>query len=243
VALELRFAPQLHTWNGLTLDQVMQSVIAAVDEAPASIKIKLIVCSLRHEDDKSIVPVNPIKELVDLAIRYKEHVGVFDLAADEHKYPGVLPWWAPEAMRARAAGLDLTIHLWETDEPTDHDVKMLEKYDLRRIGHGIRGNRQGDRVLEICPTSNVVTGQVASIAAHPIDRLYREGKKVTVNTDGTLFTRVDLTAEYVKLQRAFAWGKADFYKVNLTALAASSFEPEVKAALRLRLDEAYNSSK
>jgi len=235
VGFELRFAPQLHTMGGLTLDQVMDAVVAGIADAP--MPVKLIVCSLRHE---GTFPVNPVRELVDLAIRYKEHVGVFDLAADEHAFPGVLPWWAPEAERARAAGLALTIHLWETEDPTDQDIEMLERHNLRRIGHGIRGDRQGDRVLEVCPTSNVVTGQVASIEAHPIDRLHRAGKKVTVNTDGTLFTRVDLTEEYRKLQAAFGWGLSDFYAVNLTALEASSFSADVKAALRKRLDQAYN---
>lgn len=235
VGFELRFAPQLHTMGGLTLEQVMDAVVAGIKDAP--MPVKLIVCSLRHE---GTFPVNPVSTLVDLAIRYKEHVGVFDLAADEHAYPGVLPWWAPEAERARAAGLTLTIHLWETDDPTDQDIEMLERYNLQRIGHGIRGDRQGDRVLEVCPTSNVVTGQVASIEKHPIDRLYRAGKKVTVNTDGTLFTRVDLTEEYRKLQAAFGWSRGDFYAVNVTALEASSFGSDVKAALRARLDEAYN---
>src|SRR5262249_10847605 len=165
VGFELRFAPQLHTMGGLTLDQVMEAVVAGIKDAP--MPVKLIICSLRHE---GTLKVNPVSELVALAIRYKPYVGVFDLAADEPAFPGVLPWWAPEAERARAAGLELTIHLWETDDPTDRDIEMLEHYNLRRIGHGIRGDRQGDRVLEQCPTSNVVTGQVASIEAHPIDR-------------------------------------------------------------------------
>jgi adenosine deaminase len=237
-AFELRFAPQLHTWAGLGLDQVMDAVIAGIADAP--MPVKLIVCSLRHEDNKEIVPVNPIEDLANLAIKYGQYVGVFDLAADEHKYPGVLPWWLPAAMRVREAGIGLTIHLWETDEPTDQDIEMLERHNLQRIGHGIRGDRQGDRVLEVCPTSNVVTGQVASIEAHPIDRLHREGKKVTVNTDGTLFTRVDLTGEYRKLQSTFGWSRSDFFTVNLTALEASSFAADVKADLRKRLDEAYN---
>lgn len=239
IFLELRFAPQLHTFAGLTLDQVMGAVIQAVKESP--IPVRLIVCSLRHEDDKSIVPANPIAELVDLAIKYKEYVGVFDLAADEHKYPGVLPWWIPEALRARKAGIDLTIHLWETEEPTARDVKLLNQYGLRRIGHGVRGNRQGDRILEVCPTSNVVTGQFASFTDHPVDRLYRKGKKVTVNTDGTLFTRTDLTGEYMKLQQYFGWGFDHFYRVNLTAVNASSFPEGVKADLRAKLAAAYKS--
>ena len=237
IGFELRFAPQLHTWGGLTLDQVMKAVMRGIKDAP--MLVKLIVCSLRHENDKDIVPVNPIDELADLAIRHKKHVSGFDLAADEHKYPGVLPWWLPAARRVRKAGIGLTIHLWETDDPTDQDVELLTRYDIKRIGHGIRGNRQGHRVLEVCPTSNVVTGQVGSFAEHPIDRLYRERKLVTVNTDGTLFTEVNLTGEYVKLQAHFGWGLAELYSVNATALEASFFSAGEKEALRSRLDRAY----
>lgn len=239
IALELRFAPQLHTAGGLTLDQVMESVIAGIREAP--IPVKLIICSLRHENDREAVPANPIDALADLAIKYRPYVGAFDLAADEKAYPGVLSWWIPAARRVREAGIDLTIHLWETNEPTGVDVEMLEMHEIQRIGHGIRGNHQGDRVLEVCVTSNEVTGQVGSIEQHPIDRLYRKGRRVTVNTDGTLLTGTDLTGEYLKLQHAFGWGKPDFYKVNLTALEASSFDEPVKAVLRDRLDEAYSS--
>lgn len=237
IGFELRFAPQLHTWGGLSLDKVMKAVERGLAGAPMA--VKLIVCSLRHENDKAVVPVNPINELADLAIRHKRYVSGFDLAADEHKYPGVLPWWLPAAERVRKAGIGITIHLWETDEPTERDLELLNRYNIRRIGHGIRGNSQGHRVLEVCPTSNVVTAQVASFEEHPIDRLYRERKLVTVNTDGTLFTQVDLTGEYLKLQRHFRWGMGEFYAVNCTALAASFFSASKKKALRRQLDQAY----
>ncbi|SRR5579875_436220 len=237
IFLELRFAPQLHTMGGLTLDQVMDAVVEAVKESP--IPVKLIVCSLRHEGDKAVMKHNPVADLVDLAIRYMPYVGGFDLAADEHKYPGVLDWWLPEAERARKAGLKLTIHLWETDEPTATDLERLNEAGICRIGHGDRGDCQGDRVLEVCPTSNVVTGQYPSFAEHPVDRFYRAGKRVTVNTDGTLFTRTDLTGEYLRLQKYFGWGLRDFYTVNVTALEATSFDEATKARLRAKLDEVY----
>jgi len=95
----------------------------------------------------------------------------------------------------------------------------------------VRGDRQGDRVIEVCPTSNVVTGQYADFADHPVDRLYRAGRKVTINTDGTLFTQVTLSDEYRQLAENFGWTKADFLKVNLTALEASSFSASTKARL------------
>ena len=46
VAMELRFAPQLHTWNGASMEEVMNSVIKAVKHSP--IPVKLILCALRH---------------------------------------------------------------------------------------------------------------------------------------------------------------------------------------------------
>jgi adenosine deaminase len=288
IFLELRFAPQLHTAGGLTLDQVMDAVIAAVREAP--IPVKLIICSLRHEN---LLAHNPVNDLADLAIKYDE-VGVFDLAADEAAFPGVLDWFVSPAKRVQATGKILDIHMFETNEPTSQDMvrlaelyveltsqerrrlasimkkvaalcakmssttKMSSRLDLfdqiaalldeveglifraGRLGHGIRGNRQGTYVLGVCPTSNVVTGQVASFAEHPVSKLLRAGKLVTINTDGTTFTRVNLTKEYAKLQESpHNFRLADFYTCNRIALAATSFAPEVKAQLRAKLYQGY----
>lgn len=288
--LELRFAPQLHTAQGLTLDQVMEPVIAAVRESP--IPVKLIICSLRHENE-AFVSHNPVDELADLVIKYAE-CGVLDLAGGEGTIPGVLEWWLPAAKRVLAAGKKVTIHLWETNNPTAKDRKLLaelypaltgaqkrklvstmkrvallcsgmqgianRKIRLRmfdqivslldevedliskcgRVGHGIRGNSQGVYVLETCPTSNVVTGQVASIEEHPVSNLFRKGRLVTINTDGTLFNQTDLAKEYAKLQRApHNFGVAEFYVCNRIALAAASFSPEVKARLGSLLTACY----
>lgn len=95
------------------------------------------------------------------------------------------------------------------------------------------------RILEVCPSSNIVTGQVADFARHPIDKLYRSGCRVTVNTDGTLFTRSDLSNEYLLLQKHFGWAETDFKTVNLTALAASSFPADVKAQVAAKLEKGY----
>lgn len=277
--MELRFAPQLHTWEGLSLDDVMEAVVAATKTAP--FPMKLILCALRHEDG------DMARKLADLCVKYQRYVGVFDLAADEKANPGLLKWWLKAALYAKALcpKLLVTIHLWETDEPTDRDIALLSLFDrmvetvqkqlgatsdrdavwaqvdavvesmfselasaavpadagsgLLRIGHGFRGDRQGQRLIEVCPTSNVVTGQVASIAAHPVDKLHRKGKRVTINTDGTLFTEIQLTDEYHKLQDTFGWTLADFLTVNLTALEGSSFSVKDKSRLRTALKRAY----
>ena len=55
--------------------------------------------------------------------------------------------------------------------------------------------------LELCPTSNVNTGVVRSIAEHPIEMLRRLRFRVTVNTDNRLMSDTSMTKELVQLQR------------------------------------------
>jgi adenosine deaminase len=233
VAMELRFAPQLHTIDGLSLREVMDAVIAGIIDAP--IPVKLAICALRHEQ-KELFDV-----LAQLAYEYRDFVSLVDLAGDEKKYPGVLNTWLESFFNLREYGIDLTVHLWETNEPQNDDLIRLDQYQIKRIGHGIRGSRQNGYILEICPTSNVVTGQFASFIDHPVDLLYRQGKNVTINTDGTLFTCTDLSVEYAKLANYFGWSFADFYKVNVTALEASSFSSRTKAQVLSKLNSQYES--
>lgn len=230
-ALELRFAPQLHIREGLSLEQVMDAIVEGMRSS--AIPVKLIICVLRHEDAQMA------SRLADLAIKYKEHVGLFDLAGDEKANPGVLLWWAEQAAKVRQHGIEPELHLWETDEPVDDDLVRLAEFGIRRLGHGMRGSRQGDRILEVCPSSNCVTGQIRNFSEHPIDTLFREGKRVTVNTDGTLFTRSDLSNEYLLLNRYFNWGKNEFLAVNKTAVEVSSFSKDVKLELLAKLEEGY----
>ncbi len=231
IAFELRFAPQLHTMSGLSLSEVLDSVVKAVAEENR-MHVKLIICALRHEN--AILA----KDLGDLAVKYKDYVSGFDLAADESLNPGVLEWWLTEAIKLRDSGLGLTIHLWETNDPKATDLERLNLGQITRLGHGIRGDRQTGFVLEICPTSNVVTGQVKTFENHPINDLYERGELVTVNTDGTLFTKVTLSKEYQKLSKYFNWGLSHFLKVNQTAVHASHFSQAVKSELLQKLSQA-----
>lgn len=233
IAMELRFAPQLHTAGGLTLDEVMQAVVKAVEEFQAVLPVKLIICSLRHENR------DMCRQLVDLAIRYKEHVSKFDLAGDEHANPGVLEWWLEETARLAEHGIGRTVHLWETEVPTDEDIDRLEKGGIDVVGHAIRGRNHGDRIATVCPTSNVVTGQIRHFARHPINSMLFDGVRVTIDTDGTLFTRTSATREYLLLKRHFGWGKTEFLVCNLTALQQIEMDPAVKQRLRARLLRDY----
>ncbi|MBI1270496.1 hypothetical protein GC174_08690 [bacterium] len=233
IGMELRFAPQLHIREGLSLQEVMDAVVAEVKLS--KIPVKLILCCLRHEDAAMA------GRLSDLAMNYIDFVGGFDLAGDEEAYPGVPEWWLEEALslRERSDGqIRLTIHLTETRAATAEDRRRIAGAEIERIGHGIKDHWK--QIREVCPTSNLVTGQIGSIVEHPVDTFYRAGYPVTINTDGTLFTDAGLTDEYLKLYQTFGWRDSHFLKVNLTALEASSFSPSEKEKLKALLCSSYN---
>jgi len=112
-----------------------------------------------------------------------------------------------------------------------------------RLGHGVRlvdditGPAGDERLgllaayvrdrripLELCPTSNVNTGVVGSIAEHPIGMLRRLRFRVTVNTDNRLMSDTSMTNELVQLHEAFGWGLDDFEWLTVNAMK-SAFAP------------------
>lgn len=232
--LKLRFAPQLHRQNGMRLPQVMEAMVAAVNDSP--IPAKLVVCALRHENGRLA------KHLADMCIRYSKYVSNFDLAGGEGANPGLLPWFGKQALRVRIATHGRTrgsAHMWEECDPKPEDVAALRRYRIDEIAHGFRGNMQGNRVCAMCITSNIVTAQVSGASEHTINALYEAGKRVCVDTDGTLFTKTDYTREYMQLIETFGWDREHFLNANLNALSVSGFDWRTKRRLEEKLRSSY----
>lgn len=208
---EVRFAPQLHLRRGLTLDEVLDAVLRglAAGRGEAGLSTSVILCCLRHQSPEVSEGV------ADLAVRRADAVDGLDLAGPEDGFPG-----APHeaAFRhAREAGLRITIHAGEAAGPASVR-EALDVLGAERIGHGVRSVRSPELVaelarrkipLECCPSSNVLTGAVASLEEHPIDRLRRAGVPATVSTDGRTVTSTTLRQELAIVTRTFGWTAAD----------------------------------
>jgi aminodeoxyfutalosine deaminase len=140
---------------------------------------------------------------------------VFDFAA-EHIRDGVVAigiggieadgpalWFRDLYARARDRGLRLTCHAGETT-----DAQSV--WDALAIG--------AERIpLEICITSNVRTGAVASLAAHPVRKLFDAGVPIILNTDDPALFECTLESEYDLAARAFG-----FTAEELRAIAGNS---------------------
>jgi adenosine deaminase len=236
---EVRFAPQLHRRRGLSLQDVLNAVHEGLVEGGKQFGVRtgLILCCLRHE------PAALSLEIAKLAITNRDKVCALDLAGDEARFPG-----APHAQAFRLAweaNLPRTVHAGEASGP-ESVTEALDVLFAERIGHGVRieSNSQivtrirGDAVpLEICPSSNVLTRAVESVDTHPIDRLMREGLRVTVSTDGRTVSETNVTKEFERLAHCWGWGLAEFWTCQKNAAEAAFAASQVRGELLATIEQ------
>lgn len=148
---------------------------------------------------------------------------------------------------AREAGLRLTTHAGEWGGAAEvRDA--INDLGVERIGHGVgaaddpelmRELAERGIVLEVCPGSNIALGVYRTLSEHPIDKLRREGVKVTVSTDDPPFFHTSLRTEYEALARVFGWSADECMVLNRTAAEAAFCDPETRASVMAILDAAH----
>jgi adenosine deaminase len=227
---EIRFAPELHTHEGLDPVSVLRAVGAGFAES--GLPFGLIVSSMR-DTTNSERAIHAAIEARDTGVPV---VG-FDLAGPEHGHPASRHRTA--IRRALDAGLGVTVHAGEGDGPAS--VRDAHSSGAQRIGHGVRITEEpgpdtiGETLLdagiplEICPSSNLHTGLYRTLAEHPVDRLLRQGHQVTINTDNRFVSRTTLSEELAAVAATFAWGHGELRTV-LTNAAGAAFLPDADRA-------------
>lgn len=238
VYAEVRFAPELHVEQGLSLDEVVEATVAGFRDGSEgrNIRIGTLVTAMRHAA-RSL-------EIAELAVRHRDDFGVvgFDIAGAEAGNP---PTRHLDAFHfIQRENFHFTIHAGEAYGPPSI-WEAIQYCGAERLGHGVRivddieglnepdGAKLGrlagyvrDRriPLEICPSSNVHTGAAASIAEHPIGRLVDLRYRVTMNTDNRLMSATTLSKEFALCCEAFGWGWAEVQWLTVNAMK-SAFIP------------------
>lgn len=222
---EVRFAPQLHRRNGMSIDDVLDAVVSGLREASARVGIEtaLIVCCLRHQSPDVAL------EVADAAVRRQDVVSGLDLAGDE-RIAGHT--FLPAFELAHAAGLSVTVHAGEAAGP-ESVWEAVDVLGAQRIGHGVRSiadpalvrRLAADRIaLETCPRCNVLTRAVSCMGEHPATRLLEAGVRVTVSTDTRTTADTTLDQEFAALQETFGWTEVEHSEVQSHARRAA-FRP------------------
>ena len=226
---EIRFAPNKHLENGLTLDEVITSILKGLKEVP--IKTNLILCMMRGDSYAKNL------EIIKYAKKYlgKGVVGI-DLAGNEAAYP-VNNYQELFAI-ARKENIPFTIHAGEGDGA----LSIINAINLgaKRIGHGVRAIestealnllKEKDITLEVCPKSNLDTKMYNKLESHPIKKLLDKGVKVTINTDNRTVSNITLEETYKKLKETFHFSKEDFINMNKRAIECAFISEKEKQEL------------
>jgi adenosine deaminase len=238
---EARWAPEQHLKAGLTKAQAVEAVrdgladgVAQCRKRGHEIEVRQLLTAMRQSQ--------PTRDVAELALRYRhDSVAGFDIAGPERGHPPSRFLTSFQLLRRYNAYY--TIHAGES-EGCRSIWEAVQVCGANRIGHGvaivenIHQDERGNEILgdfsayvlneqipfEMCPSSNLHTGAVASIAEHPIDRLDRLGFRVTVNADNRLMSATTLTREFALLAEAFDYSLEDVRRLGINA-AESAFAP------------------
>ncbi|MEV4296144.1 adenosine deaminase [Microbispora rosea] len=239
---EVRYAPEQHTSQGLSLDEVVEAVLegfrlgSAGPDGKPRIRVGTLLTAMRHQARSM--------EIAELAVRYRD-LGVvgFDIAGAEAGYPPTRHLDAFEYLQRENA--HFTIHagegfglpsIWQAiqwcgADRLGHGVRIIDDITVSDDGEAKLGRlaayvRDKRIPLEMCPTSNLQTGAAPSIAEHPIGLLRRLYFRVTVNTDNRLMSGTSVSQEFATLVDAFGydWDDLQWFTVNAMKSAFIPFD-------------------
>ncbi len=238
VYAEVRYAPELFTEAGLSLDEIVEAVQAGFREGEAraggKIRVGTLLCAMR-QNARSL-------EIAELAVRYRDSGVVgFDIAGPEAGYPPTRHLDAFEYLQRE--NFRFTIHageafglpsIWQAlqwcgADRLGHGVRIVDDVTVADDGEVALGRlaayvRDKRIPLEMCPTSNVQTGAAPSIQQHPIGLLRQLYFRVTVNTDNRLMSGTSQSREMARLVEAFGYDLADLQWLTVNAMK-SAFIP------------------
>ncbi|MEV1156410.1 adenosine deaminase [Micromonospora chokoriensis] len=243
VYAEVRFAPEQHLEQDLSLDEVVEAVLAGFAEGTAqaveaglTIRVGTLLTAMRHAARS--------QEIAELAVRHRD-AGVvgFDIAGAEAGFPPTRHLDAFEYLQRE--NFHFTIHageafglpsIWQAiqwcgADRLGHGVRIVDDIApdgaLGRLAAYVRDKRIP---LELCPSSNVQTGAVDSIADHPIGLLRDLRFRVTVNTDNRLMSGTSMSREMSLLVDTFGygWKELQWFTINAMKSAFIPFDERLR---------------
>jgi aminodeoxyfutalosine deaminase len=198
VYLEGIFSPAERVIRGVTWDEVYTGFCDGAEEAweRYGVTVRFTPDITRSFDPELACDV------ARHSVRYRDRgvVGV-GLGGPEAAWPPSV--YAAALAIAADGGLGLVPHAGEAAGP--ESIREALDHGAHRLRHGIRVVEDAallaeivERgvVLDVCPTSNLRTRVVPSLAEHPLPRLVAAGALCSISTDDPAMFNTDLGQEY-----------------------------------------------
>jgi aminodeoxyfutalosine deaminase len=229
-----------HIAGRANADEVIPAIAEGLNEARAKggPEWRLIVDIIRDLAAEGLAGTG-----LGIALRNRRHgVVAVGLGGSEDLYPADT---AREVFKtALEEGLHTTAHAGEGAGP--ESIRAALDIGAQRIGHATHAPEDSalvDRLdaehipLEMCPSSNVCTGAVPSLAEHPIAGFLRRGMAVILNTDDPAFFGANINEEYVRVATQFELTPTEVLRLARNAFECA-FLPDAEKAVLLEAFDA-----
>ncbi len=228
---EAFFSPRDFALHGLETQGLAEAIRRGLSKV-SNIEVALVADLVRNYG-----PAQGMRTLTELVEVTELGVVGIGIGGREDEYP-------PEPFRpvyeeARRHGFRTSAHAGEAAGPASV-WGAIESLEVDRIGHGTRAAEDERLVahlaeqgipLELCPTSNVKTGVVDAIDAHPARYFFERGVIVTVNTDDPKMFGNSLAGEYRLLEERLGFSRAEIEQVIMNAVRVSWLPEDRKRVL------------
>lgn len=231
--VEVRFAPLLSYRQGLQTGQIIEAVLAGLEQGRKEFGVDygVIVCAMRHhEPEKSLAMIKTAREYLGYG------VCAADLAGNEAVYP--MSQFTELFLKAKEMEMPFTIHAGECGDAKN--IKDAVLCGAKRIGHGIamkgcpeimelcRERRIG---IEMCPISNLQTKAVADQQEYPLRLFLEKGLLVTVNTDNRTVSNTTVQKEFEFIKENYGMSEDDILQMTKNAIETAFATEDVKHKL------------
>ena len=230
VHTEIFFDPQAHLSRGIKFETVINGINKALLKANKEFGLtyKIIMCFLRHLDEKSAFKV------LDQAIEHKDKIIAVGLDSSEKGNP---PSKFKNVFKKAIKEGFLTVAHAGEEGPPEYIWEAINLLEVKRIDHGVqclkdkkltKELRNKQIPLTVCPLSNVKLCVFKNLKEHNLKDMLNAGLMVMVNSDDPAYFGGYLNDNLVKSQAALNLSKNELKTLIINSFKSSFLSEEKK---------------
>ena len=238
VHTEIFFDPQAHTNRGIEFDLVINGIHRAIlkAEKELGISLKIIMCFLRHLDERSAF------KTLDQALAHKDKIIGVGLDSSEVDNPPSK--FERVFNKAMEEGFLTVAHAGE-EGPTEYIWEALDLLKVKRIDHGIRcledeklvQRLRDDQIpLTVCPLSNIKLRIFKKLRDHNLKKLLNKGLVAMVNSDDPAYFGGYLNRNLIECQMSLNLTKEDIKRLAINSFRSSFLSEDKKKKWIVRIN-------
>ena len=230
VHTEIFFDPQAHLSRGIKFETVINGINKALLKANKEFGLtyKIIMCFLRHLDEKSAFKV------LDQAIKHKDKIIAVGLDSSEKGNP---PSKFKNVFKKAIKEGFLTVAHAGEEGPPEYIWEAINLLEVKRIDHGVQCLKDEKLTKElikkqipltVCPLSNVKLCVFKNLKEHNLKDMLNAGLMVMVNSDDPAYFGGYLNENLVKSQAALNLSKNELKTLIINSFKSSFLSEEKK---------------